>query len=554
MAFVIHWITGPAEGEERTTTRVEGEELRIGRGTNADLRFDDASVALEHAVIARADAGWLLADRGSITGTYVGGKPVSEWRLADGDAVDVGPFRLRLRIAGPDAPLEIEVRREGEGAAAPAGAAAAAEPARVDYVAAYRLRHGLLAKPWLALALTALAAAVPLALARAGRTKVFQPGEVTPAHAAQPRIAAEGCAACHTPWLGPTDERCQTCHRPVGPAAGQPGGSGRAAAVHQPRQTTAPPCDSCHVEHRGLAALRAVADARCVACHGDLAVSGGAPAFAAHVHSFASDHPDFSVTLASAGAPRRLPLAVAVSEGADPARIKFGHQLHLRPGLRRLPAGKAQLACADCHVSQEEGTGMRPVAYGTACAGCHPLTFPGARRPADVAPHDTPQRVHEFLAAYYSDRRDPSLSVMEQRRTVLRRLEPERQLDLGEAATRRIAEAEVYLYRTACAECHEVDPDARPLPRVAPTAIAAVWLPHARFLHSKHAAVPCATCHAGAAESARTADVLLPGIAVCRTCHGGGGALPGVEPAAGPTDCVSCHGYHGRAPTWIAAR
>src|ERR1700730_17569671 len=89
---------------------VGSKALRIGRGTNSDLRFDDVAVSLEHAVIERADGGYRLLDRGSVTGTYLNGKPVREARLAHNDLINVGGYRIRVQITDPEDPLFLSVR------------------------------------------------------------------------------------------------------------------------------------------------------------------------------------------------------------------------------------------------------------------------------------------------------------------------------------------------------------------------------------------------------------------------------------------------------------
>lgn len=75
-----------------------------------------------------------------------------------------------------------------------------------------------------------------------------------------------------------------------------------------------------------------------------------------------------------------------------------------------------------------------------------------------------------------------------------------------------------------------------------------VWQPKARFNHAAHRAWDCVTCHSGAASSISSADILLPSVETCHSCHGPSG---GKSAAQGPGiaggarhDCVECHGYH----------
>lgn len=82
--------------------------------------------------------------------------------------------------------------------------------------------------------------------------------------------------------------------------------------------------------------------------------------------------------------------------------------------------------------------------------------------------------------------------------------------------------------------------------RIAGVNVPARWLPYSRFDHQAHAALPelklkgkenwCVTCHENAPASLKTEDVLLPSIALCRTCH--------MEPAGAQATCKSCHEFH----------
>src|SRR2546429_2532268 len=61
--------------------------------------------------------------------------------------------------------------------------------------------------------------------------------------------------------------------------------------------------------------------------------------------------------------------------------------------------------------------------------------------------------------------------------------------------------------------------------------------PHARFDHDAHRGFSCVSCHAKALTSTEASDILLPGIAVCKTCHGRG-------PDHADSRCSECHTYH----------
>jgi hypothetical protein len=505
-----------------TASRVEGDALRIGRGTNAGLRLDGEAVALEHARVERDPAGYKLVDLGSVTGTYLNGKPVAEAYLEDGDAIGIGGWRLRVRWRSPSDPLALEARPVAETAA---GTSTVQAP-EVDWVAAYTLRRPLFTKGSLAVLLTLAAAGALAALPLAKAWQAFQPGATSEAH----RRQNVGCFDCHAPWKGPATASCSECH-PRG--------------YHQLRQASNPDCSDCHFEHRGQKNLILMSDARCVACHGDLQVKGGgAPAFARSITGFPEKHADFSVTLAGGG---RLPLAEAVARRADPGTVRLNHALHLKPGLIS-PEGRTQLVCGDCHAPGKGPTGLVRVNYERHCQRCHRLTFDDAR-PDEEALHGEPREVYAGLVRVYQLDEGRMRSMGERRRAVIHRTGADLGLNVSAGLRAQVEEAENHVYRTACVKCHAVDMDARPYPVVARARFQGEWLPFSHFDHGKHLekdikGLTCATCHTAAAASTATADVLLPGIAACGGCHGPGKPPGNAELRSGRNDCRECHAYH----------
>ncbi len=69
---------------------------RIGRGTDSDLRIDDAGVSRSHAEILLGREV-LLRDLGSTNGTYVNGVQVGETVLHDGDVLRLGGTAITYR-------------------------------------------------------------------------------------------------------------------------------------------------------------------------------------------------------------------------------------------------------------------------------------------------------------------------------------------------------------------------------------------------------------------------------------------------------------------------
>jgi pSer/pThr/pTyr-binding forkhead associated (FHA) protein len=65
-----------------------------GRSTRADIFLDDVTVSRIHAVFLADDGVFKVRDEGSLNGTYVNVQRVEEVRLAPGDEVQIGKYRL----------------------------------------------------------------------------------------------------------------------------------------------------------------------------------------------------------------------------------------------------------------------------------------------------------------------------------------------------------------------------------------------------------------------------------------------------------------------------
>ena len=68
---------------------------RIGRSGSADIRLDDATVSRRHALVVLTEEGELRAlDDRSLNGLFVNCERVEWSPLADGDALEIGRYRL----------------------------------------------------------------------------------------------------------------------------------------------------------------------------------------------------------------------------------------------------------------------------------------------------------------------------------------------------------------------------------------------------------------------------------------------------------------------------
>jgi pSer/pThr/pTyr-binding forkhead associated (FHA) protein len=76
------------------------DQVSAGRHQDSDIFLDDISVSRRHATFTRTQDGTVLADRGSLNGTYVNKDLVDSTLLRHGDEVQIGKFRL-IYFASP---------------------------------------------------------------------------------------------------------------------------------------------------------------------------------------------------------------------------------------------------------------------------------------------------------------------------------------------------------------------------------------------------------------------------------------------------------------------
>ena len=89
---------GPNAG---STFLIERDETSVGRNTESDVFLDDVTVSRRHAsILRREDRSFFVRDSGSLNGTYVNGEQVDETKLASGDEVQIGKFKLVFFVAG----------------------------------------------------------------------------------------------------------------------------------------------------------------------------------------------------------------------------------------------------------------------------------------------------------------------------------------------------------------------------------------------------------------------------------------------------------------------
>jgi hypothetical protein len=415
---------------------------------------------------------------------------------------------------------------------------------------------------------------IPLAALIRGDHTIYQSGTLSMSH----QFIAHDCARCHdtpgqTAWRAVSlnhsartvsEQACLACH---------------AAPAHHTARLSTRRCAECHREHRGPGELSRIASAFCTECHAELPASAS---FARSIGSFHS-HPEFAVLRKvdddSIG-PRHELLTRAEKDPQtgrwrDKAAIELNHKVHLnpdgipvRPGAKRGEAAFEQLDCQSCHVPDASAGNFHAIRFDSHCARCHAdqLSFLGSEAATLPGVQPVPHREPDIIRGLLRERLSKAAQAAEpaaQPRAdkPLRRFFPgvpqpaplnETQ---AEAVARQLHLAEGLLFapRTkdaprgaGCAYCHEVSRDGEQVQITRPQ-IPDRWLTHSTFRHDAHRQLACLACHGDAPQSTATADVLLPSIALCRSCHQADDSHSfGRSGSAGAAraDCVQCHNYH----------
>jgi len=90
-------LSGALAGTELT---LPGDDVRIGRGSEADLQIDHRSISRVHAELRWDGQQCILLDTGSSNGVKVNGEAYTQSALRRGDVVELGHIRLRYLLPG----------------------------------------------------------------------------------------------------------------------------------------------------------------------------------------------------------------------------------------------------------------------------------------------------------------------------------------------------------------------------------------------------------------------------------------------------------------------
>lgn len=73
---------------------LEGERMTVGRSPDANVFLDDVTVSRNHALLVKRRDGYYLDDLGSLNGTYVNRRRIESHKLATGDELQIGKYKL----------------------------------------------------------------------------------------------------------------------------------------------------------------------------------------------------------------------------------------------------------------------------------------------------------------------------------------------------------------------------------------------------------------------------------------------------------------------------
>ena len=563
MKILLATITRNRKGQPvRTERTIEAETPALGRGAQCVIHLPDPRVALEHATIFMADGAQRIAGVGSAV-LIVDGRSEGELVLAPGSRFELGPYHFVVETPPPgyDLALSCELVRPLPD-----------DLSEIKSRSRFSLTPGGISKRAVSWGLFGVIAALLLILPivvvmtpplRAAAAKLKVPPDLVwnsgPLSARHQEFAHQ-CADCHVlPFLRVRDSACLACHK------GDPAHV-RDAAL-QKKLFGGTRCGECHAEHQGGERPVRTDSGLCTQCHADLKARLATTKLE-NAADFVRAHPEFKLTLWRGPSDddyiRAAPTDVA--NFRQQTRLKFPHDVHLKPGLRT-PNGRVTLTCDRCHVPEPGGKTFKPADMNHDCIECHKLNFE-PYDPTRQVDHGSARKAWLTIQDFYAniELKDAPVDTVDtgeiQRRipnpSAKAMTEAER-LQGRVRAQARADTAGAYLFenpKNGCPYCHDVTrrpEEARQGANDVPWEIASVHLPRtfmpkARFDHERHRTgkdktgnpTSCASCHESVLRSKSSADLSIPGIESCRVCHGGNTQVATVV----PTSCESCHRYH----------
>lgn len=563
MTFRIRTVELTATGREiRRERMVDAAQIVVGRAAENAVHLPDLAVEQQHVSIAPGVGGQVRLEALGTIGFTIDGRSVTEAAVdpAEGAELALGSYRLTL-ARDDDGITALTVRR-----------AEAAEGGKAEREAGFALTHAMPGKrvmAWagiVAVLIAFLAIPVWSHLTRdVAKPDAKRPGVVmmdaswsTGALSSAHHGLEDSCESCHVkPFEAVRDETCVACHTDLADHASiprqntargplSPGDALLWQVAHTFNKPGPGACTDCHTEHEGAGRMEPTRQQFCSSCHEgmDRRLTDTTLANAA---DFGTHHPQLQPAVFTMPG-QKVPVRTAVSPQVRQwTGLNFPHRMHMdrRGGVARMASrlgtyGTA-LECRDCHRQTADGAGFLPVEMETDCEGCHSLVYDKVGSTFRTLRHgDIAQARADLLA----QDRAPARAVVPVRRRP------------GQFASGGTYHANFGSPRSGvsllagamgkdglCGECH-IPARGRGTLAVMPVVQQASYLMPGTFDHQEHRKEQCTDCHKADASS-DSADLLLPGIAQCRTCHLGESAAK----AEVPSGCAMCHSYHPKTGT-----
>jgi hypothetical protein len=364
-------------------------------------------------------------------------------------------------------------------------------------------------------------ATLPVAL-----TSLLNPGPLSAGHSG----FGMKCSACHqSAFRAVSDQACTHCHERV---------SMHLVAHADLLEKTR--CIDCHASHGGKASsMQSGLTAQCVTCHRQTGKH------VAEIRDFDETHPAFHLTMPD----KREVIRFRQSDKEQPPEkpgLRFSHRIHLVKNGLSTPLGDTVLQCRDCHKLEDAGEHFAPMDMKTTCqqSRCHTLRF--AQPLVGVIPHGAERPLMDRLRAYFASQLAGKPDDIKEKcgKKGIEGNLAERTLACAEQLANSYAATTLFLENGStlqCGECHEITATgAKETPwKIAPLLLNRDWQPKASFSHARHGTADCTDCH-DKRDSKSSADIAMPGIEKCRTCHAGS------HPETGKitSSCDDCHRFH----------
>lgn len=574
MKLLVTTITRSPKGNPIPASKeIVGEQIRVGRGAECEFRLADPRVPIQAKLISLGGGGAQIFDftapsRGGSSETTRMERPSP---LKHGAVMEIGPYRLEVVAApdGYDLSVTVELTHPLPESTKTAGKAILQQAGNLPisrrmiswlifiplflWFLVFPVMNSISADAGSQVVGSSAKSGVNVALDGAAKVlrpvsskasdSAWNPGTLSRSH----QNLTEDCRACHSePFKMVQDQDCLVCHKNAAPHVDKKLGSVPSLDAIR--------CAECHIDHKGALALKEqnahYYSKECSSCHAD--VKAAMPkTLTGNVKDFASEHPDFRVSVATG--PRKTDLRrVRLDDKANLrslTNLKFPHDVHLASEGIDSPNGVVKMECGHCHQVDATGLKFKPITMKAHCQSCHELKFEPDFSSRQV-PHGNVEDVLTTLNEFYSAAGFLGTPLDVPRPAQVDRLPPgktapvaQRVLTKAQAQDRANKAAKQLFEKSACFMCHQVKA-AEPVDQqlnwtIEPIRETHVWMTKSLFPHDKHTMAECSDCHKASA-SKNAQDVLMPSIDTCRTCHAG--ATP--EPKKIVSNCNMCHGFH----------